>query len=87
MKIEDINYNLPTAEVSEKDFDKEKWLQEHPIDYFKLIHVLFTTTDNAPADVPRDIAMDIVYGGLYASTRLYIPDTLYKFYSFFWIIN
>lgn len=81
MKIEDINYNLPADEVSEENFDKEKWVQEHPIDYFKLIHVLFTTTDNAPADVPRDIAMDIVYGGLYASTRLYIPDTLYKFYS------
>ena len=44
MKIEDINYTLPTAEIAEKDFDKEKWIKEHPIDYFKLIYVLFKTS-------------------------------------------
>ena len=27
MKIEDINYVLPTEQIAEKDFDKEKWLQ------------------------------------------------------------
>ena len=52
MKIEDINYTLPTAEISSDDFDKEKWLQEHPIDYFKLLYVLFTTRLSHRA-VPR----------------------------------
>lgn len=81
MKIEDINYTLPTAEIEEKDFNKEKWLQDHPVDYFKLIHVLFNTTKNAPTDVPRDFVMNVVFELLYPVTRLYIPDTLYKFYS------
>lgn len=81
MKIEDINYTLPTAEIAEKDFNKEKWLQDHPVDYFKLIHVLFNTTKNAPTDVPRDFVMNVVFKLLYPVTRLYIPDTLYKFYS------
>ena len=81
MKIEDINYTLPTAEISSDDFDKEKWLQEHPIDYFKLLYVLFNTTKNAPTDMPRDFVMNVVFELLYPVTRLYIPDTLYKFYS------
>ena len=81
MKIEDINYTLPTAEIAEKDFNKEKWLQDHPVDYFKLIHFLFNTTKNAPTDVPRDFVMNVVFELLYPVTRLYIPDTLYKFYS------
>ena len=81
MKIEDINYTFPTAEIAEKDFNKEKWLQDHPVDYFKLIHVLFNTTKNAPTDMPRDFVMNVVFELLYPVTRLYIPDTLYKFYS------
>lgn len=81
MKIEDINYTLPTAEIAEKDFNKEKWLQDHPVDYFKLIHVLFNTTKNAPTDAPRDFVMNVVFELLYPVTRLYIPETLYKFYS------
>lgn len=81
MKIEDINYTLPTKQINAEDFDKEQWLKEHPIDYFKLIYVLFKTTKNAPNDVPQDLAMDVVFNALYPITRLYIPDTLYKFYS------
>lgn len=81
MKIEDINYTLPTKQINSEDFDKEQWLKEHPIDYFKLIYVLFKTTKNAPNDVPQDLAMDVAFNALYPITRLYIPDTLYKFYS------
>ena len=81
MKIEDINYTLPTAEITSDDFDREKWLQEHPIDYFKLLYVLFNTTKNAPTDMPRNFVMNVVFELLYPVTRLYIPDTLYKFYS------
>ena len=81
MKIEDINYTLPTKQINAEDFDKEQWLKEHPIDYFKLIYVLFKTTKNAPNDVPQDLAMDVAFNALYPITRLYIPDILYKFYS------
>lgn len=81
MKIEDINYNLPTDQISAEDFNKEKWLQEHPVDYFKFIYLLFTTINNAPKDILPDITMDITFKALYPVTRLYIPDTLYKFYS------
>jgi hypothetical protein len=61
MKIEDINYTLPTAIISSDDFDREKWLQEHPVDYFKLLYVLFNTTENAPPDMPRNIVMNVVF--------------------------
>lgn len=81
VKIEDINYVLPTEQIAEKDFDKEKWLQEHPIDYFKYIYLLFNTTKNAPKNIPRTLAMDVAFQALYPVTRLYIPNTLYKYYS------
>lgn len=76
MKIEDINYKLPTEQISSEDFDKEKWLKEHPIDYYKFIYLLFTTADNAPQDIPRNIVMDVTFKAIYPVTRLYIPDTL-----------
>ena len=81
MKIEDINYTLPTAEIAAEDFDKDKWLQENPIDYFKLLYILFNTTNNAPTNMPRNFVMNVVFELLYPVTRLYIPETLYKFYS------
>lgn len=81
MKIEDINYTLPTAEIAEKDFDKEKWIKEHPIDYFKLIYVLFKTSKTPPKDISPTLAVDVAFQALYPVTRLYIPDTLYKFFS------
>lgn len=81
MKIEDISYTFPTAEISAEDFDKEKWLEENPVDYFKFIYCLLTTTENAPTNLPRNIKMQVVFESLYSVIRLYIPDTLYKFYS------
>ena len=82
MKLDDINYTLPTAQISREDFNKEKWLENNPIDYFKLIYVLFDTTNNAPKDMPREMAMDMAFQSMHPVTRLYIPDILYKFYSF-----
>lgn len=81
MKIEDINYILPTAEIASDGFDKERWLQGNPIDYFKLIYILFNTTKNSPTDMPRNIVMNVAFELLYSVTRIYIPDILYKFYS------
>ncbi len=81
MKIEDINYVLPTDQVDAENFDREIWLQEHPIDYFKFLYVLFTTSDNAPKDFSRDIAMAVAFKLIYQIIRLYIPNTLYKYFS------
>ena len=81
MKIEDIEYKLPTEQISSEDFNKEEWLQKNPIDYFKYLYVLFNATNNAPKDMPRDIVMNVGFEMLFGVIRLYIPDTLYKFYS------
>ena len=80
MKIEDIKYELPTRQISENNFVKEKWLKENPIDYFKFIYVLFASSDIAP-NVDKNLVMSIRFNAIYKVTRLYIPDTLYKFYS------
>ena len=34
MKIEDIYYELPTNHIAPEKFDRDKWVQENPIDYF-----------------------------------------------------
>lgn len=80
MKIEDINYTLPTNQIDVDDFDREKWLQENPIDYFKFLYILFTSNNITP-QVPSDIVMKVTFDALYRVTRLYIPDTLYKYFS------
>lgn len=81
MKIEDIHYTPPTEQMMAENFDKEKWLNENPIDYFKFIYHLLITTENAPTNLPRNIKMAVVFEALYSVIRLYMPDTLYKFYS------
>ena len=81
MKIEEIYYELPTAEIAAENFDKERWLKENPIDYFKLIYILFKTVKNAPEGIPRNVAMNFSFDTLYNVTRLYIPNTLYKFFN------
>lgn len=80
MKIEDIQYTLPTEQISAEDFDREKWLQENPIDYFKFLYILFTSNRLAPS-VPSEIVMKAAFDALYKVTRLYIPEILYKYYS------
>ena len=56
-------------------------MKDNPIDYFKFVYVLFTTVNNSPKNIPQNIAMDITFEALYPVIRMYIPDTLYKFYS------
>lgn len=80
MKIEDIKYTLPTVQIDVEDFNKEKWLQENPVDYFKFLYILFTSKNITP-QLPYEIVMKTTFDALYRVTRLYIPDTLYKFYS------
>lgn len=81
MKIEDIKYTLPTTQIAAEDFDKEKWLKENPIDYFKMVYLLLTSTNNVPTNMPHSILMDATFKTLYSIIRLYLPDTLYKFCS------
>lgn len=80
MKIEDIQYTLPTEQISAEDFDREKWLQENPIDYFKFLYILFMSNRMAPG-MPSEIVMKVAFDALYKVTRLYIPETLYKYCS------
>lgn len=71
MKLEDIHYNLDTTPVDEKNFDVEKWRLENPVDYFKFMYMINKSTNK-----------NEVFRTLYRISRLYIPDTLYKYYSF-----
>lgn len=80
MKIEDIKYTLPTVPIEGQDFDREKWLKENPIDYFKFLYILLNSKEQYP-QIPSDIVTSVVFDVLYSVIRIYIPNTLYKFYS------
>ena len=80
MKIENIKYTLPTTPIDGLDFDKEKWLEENPIDYFKFLYILLNSKEQYP-QIPSDIVTSIIFDALYGVIRMYIPNTLYKFYS------
>ncbi len=73
MKLEDLQYPLSNQPVDEKNFDVEKWREENPVDYFKYLCIL---------EQQQGIAKDIVFKDLYQVNRLYVPDMLYKYYSF-----
>lgn len=80
MKIEDLNYSVPTMQADEKDFDKEKWRKENPMDYFKAVHLILTSINNVPEKL-YNIVMAETFKTIYKITRFHIPDILYKFYS------
>lgn len=70
MKIEDIKYEIPDEIISEKDFDIEKWRIENPMDYFKAMYLINTSLNK-----------DEVFREIYRISRLYIPKTLFKYFS------
>lgn len=70
MKIEDIHYSIPEIEIDEENFDIEKWRIENPMDYLKAMFLINTSSNK-----------NEVFKTLYQVTRLYIPDTLFKYYS------
>lgn len=80
MKIEDLSYTIPTKQIDEENFDIEKWRSENPMDYLKAVFLILSSVDWAQG-VPNDIAMAVYFREIYKVTRLYIPHTLYKFYS------
>ena len=73
MKIEDLHFNLPPESVDEENWDLEKWRKEHPMDYFKALHIL-NMSDNS-------IVKAEVFKAIYRVIRMHIPDVLYKYYS------
>lgn len=70
MRIEDIHYDLSAIPVDINNFDLEKWRLKNPIDYFKFMYIINISTNK-----------NEVFDVLYKITRLYIPDTLFKYYS------
>lgn len=73
MKIEDLHFDLPTETIDEENWDLEKWRKEHPMDYFKALHILNMSDDS--------IVKAEVFKAIYRVIRMHIPDVLYKYYS------
>ncbi len=73
MKLEDLQYPLSNQPIDEKNFDIEKWRKENPVDYFKFLYMI---------EQQQGIAKDIAFQAIYKVIRQYLPDILYKYYSF-----
>ena len=74
MKIEDLQYDLSSGTaVDENNWNREQWIKEYPIDYFKMLFFLCQSEDGA--------AQTELFKTLYQIIRLYIPDSLFKYYS------
>ena len=73
MKIEDLYFDLPSEPVDEENWDLETWRKEHPMDYFKALHIL------GMADIGA--AQAEIFKQIYQVIRLHVPDILYKYYS------
>lgn len=74
MKIEDLHYDVSNNVVDEKIWNKEKWQKEHPMDYFLASSILY--------EVPKAEYVYKLFETVYQVTRLYLPDVIYKYYSF-----
>jgi hypothetical protein len=70
VRLEDIQYTIPEEPIDEKNFDIEKWRMDHPMDYLKAMFLINTSSNK-----------NEVFKTIYKVTRLYIPDTLFKYYS------
>ena len=70
MKYEDYQFEVPKEQVDENEFDIEKWRCEHPVDYLKTMHLIDMFPDK-----------NIAFTAVYKVMRMYVPDTLYKYYS------
>lgn len=73
MKIEDLHYEVSKNEVDEKAWNKEQWQKENPMDYFLAASILFQASKAEHATE--------LFKTVYQITRLYLPETIYKYYS------
>lgn len=70
MKIEELQFSLPTEPIDEDNWDLEQWRKDSPMDYLKALYILFNYNNK-----------DEIFQTIYKITRLYIPDVLYKYMS------
>ena len=81
MKLEDLHYDVPAAPVNAREFDLEKWRKEYPIDYFKAFWLVLNLPKlNVSSDV-QFLLQNESFKAVYRVIRMYIPQTLYKYYS------
>lgn len=74
MKIEDLQYDLsPKPLVDEKNWSREQWIKDYPVDYYKMLY-LINQSENGTVQTE---ALKTIYRII----RLYIPDTLFKYYA------
>lgn len=73
MKVEDLHFDLPSEPVDEENWDLETWRREHPMDYFKALHILNMANNS-------EIKAEI-FKAIYRIVRMHVPDVLYKYYS------
>lgn len=74
MKLEDIKVDFTTEKVvDESTWNKDEWIKEHPIDYFKYMAILLRSKEG--------FVMTETFNSLYKVSRLYLPRILYKYYS------
>ena len=81
MKIEDIHFDLPDKVIDEKNWDIDQWRASKPIDYFKVIELCNRASSFSPPGLPISICLHEVMKAFHAAVQLYIPDTLYKYFS------
>ena len=73
MRIEDIIIESNIKKIDEKNWEINKWRKEYLVDYFKMSALLLKPEES--------ILRDEVFKALYKVIRLYIPDTVYKYYA------
>ncbi len=80
MKIENLYYERENSIIDEKKWNKEKWRHENPMDYFKAVYLMQSMGKQVQEEM-RQYTEHTIFEQIYKVTRMYIPDTLYKFYS------
>lgn len=70
MKIEDIKYSMPNEAPDETNFDVNEWRKDNPVDYLKAVYLISSSPDKNNA-----------FKAIYRVMRMYIPNSLYKYYS------
>lgn len=74
MRIEDLQYDFsPKSPSDEKNWNREQWINEHPIDYFRMLYLINQSDYKA--------IQTEIFNTIYKIIRLYIPNTLFKYYS------